>query len=763
MLQRGLWALRVLVAFASTGWFAEPAAAQTDPKGSWGPVIDWEYWIAERADCDPTGQFLACPPPTDPDECTGGLLVGQGCTEPEISHAALMSTGTYAGWFLFWRKELDPDNCSCSRNNRRLWAVDPSHPEDAVRIHFAFENGIFCAGQSWDRLGQLLIAGGITAGCVETETQPAAAYRFRPTSLGEIVYTFPLPTPPEPFFAPKVFQFLRPPVKQQGYMVIGRYYPTVMPLKDEEAQFSSNLKVNGQSASGTIPAGVNLVLGGPPKLQAVGGGALAEGNEVWEAISTDTTSSLEWEHPFIPVDPTGIDSLWLTWTSGQGGSNESWDHNAPHYDETIPEGQLFGEPTMGTYDTYPRLPANYPDRLLDSYPRVFQLTDGEVLICGDVDTSASLSLGDTGATWVIDPDYWEALENGWESWRGPEGSGHVGGGEWHDSFYDSAVLLETLDPIFQTRTYRVLMFGGSRYRPLSDTWEPNIEMWEFNPNPSPQGTESAIVTGTWELKQTDTRFGRVFANAVVLPTGEILIVGGTYNDDFAGQGGHFEGATDPAEPIIYHPGPFQTSGGTVFGAPVVPNVVEGTSTPILPRLYHSVALLLREGRVIAMGGKRKYDVNGVLAGSQLGVNGEDPRYSGQIFTPPYLDFDNNGFAQRPVVDSVDTQILFSSEFSMTVIRDEDSSHVIDRVVLIHPGAVTHHFDQDQRYVELEFTSSGPVASGGDYVETLTVLAPDRDELPAGWYMIFAVEKDLNAPAGKLGYRVPTVGEFVRVK
>jgi hypothetical protein len=757
MLQRGLCALRVLVAFASTGWFAEPAEAQTDPKGSWGPVIDWEYWIAERDPTDPSAMKIACPDANNPTQA-----LGLGNKESEISHAALMSTGTYAGWVLFWRKELDPDNCNCSRNNRRLWAVDPSHPEDAVRIHFAFENGIFCAGQSWDRLGQLLIAGGITAGCVETETQPAAAYRFRPTSLGEIVYTYPLPTPPEPFFAPKVFQFLRAPVKQQGYMVIGRYYPTVMPLKDEESQFSSNLKVNGQSASGTIPAGVNLVLGGPPKLQAVGGGALAEGNEVWEAITTDTTTSWEWEHPFIPVDPTGLDTLWPTWTSGQGGSNESWDHNAPHYDETTPEGQLFGEPA-GTYDTYSRQPANYPDRLLDSYPRAFQLTDGEILICGDVDTSASLSLGEPGATWVVDPDYMEASENGWESWRGPEGSGHVGGGEWHDSFYDSAVLLQTLDPIFQTRTYRVLMFGGSRYRPFSDTWETNTEMWEFNPDPFPPPGESAVVTGAWALKTTDTRFGRVFANAVVLPTGEILIVGGTYEDDFAGQGGHFEGATDPAEPIIYHPGPTQASGGTVFGAPVVPNTVEGTSTPILPRLYHSVAVLLRDGRVIAMGGKRKYDAAGNLAGPQLGISGEDPRHSGQIFTPPYLDFDNNGFAQRPVVDSVDSPILFDTAFNMTVIRDEDPSHVIDRVVLIRPGAVTHHFDQDQRYLELAFTSSGPVASGGDYVETLTVQAPDKNELPAGWYMIFAVERDTQVPLSTLGYRVPTVGEFVRIK
>jgi len=631
-----------------------------------------------------------------------------------------------------------------------------------VRIHFAFENGIFCAGQSWDRLGQLLIAGGITAGCVETETQPAASYRFRPTSLGEIVYTYPWPIPPDPFVAPKVFQFLRRPVKQQGYMVIGRYYPTVMPLKDEVAQFSSNLKVNGQPASGTIPAGVNLVLGGPPKLQAVGGGALAEGNEVWEAITTDPTATWEWEHPLIPVDPTAIDPLWLTWTSGQGGSNESWDHNSPHYDETTPEGQLFGEP-MGTYDTYTRQPANYPDRLLDSYPRAFQLTDGEILICGDVDTSASLSLGEPGATWVIDPDYGETEEDGWESWQGPQGTPPVSGEDWHDSFYDSVVLLQTLDPVQQTepRAYRVFMFGGSRYRPNTDTWETNTEMWEFNPTSA--FINSPIVEGTWNLKKDDAQFGRVFANAVVLPTGEILIVGGTYEDDFAGQGGHFEGATDPAEPIIYHPGPFQSSIGTVFAAPVVPNTVEGTTTVILPRLYHSAALLLRDGRVIAMGGKRKYTVTGALAGPQLGVNGEDPRYSGQIFTPPYLDFQNNGFVQRPVVDSVDTPILFGTTFDMTVIRDEDSSHVIDRVVLIRSGAVTHHFDQDQRYVELEFTSSGPVASGGDYVETLTVMAPGKDELPAGWYMIFAVEKDTQAPANKLGYRVPTVGEFVRIK
>jgi hypothetical protein len=65
-------------------------------------------------------------------------------------------------------------------------------------------------------------------------------------------------------------------------------------------------------------------------------------------------------------------------------------------------------------------------------------------------------------------------------------------------------------------------------------------------------------------------------------------------------------------------------------------------------------------------------------------------------------------------------------------------------VLIHPGAVTHQVDTDQRSVPLSFTGSG-----GSY----TVKAPaSANVAPPGYYMLFALNAD----------GVPSVATWVKV-
>jgi hypothetical protein len=61
---------------------------------------------------------------------------------------------------------------------------------------------------------------------------------------------------------------------------------------------------------------------------------------------------------------------------------------------------------------------------------------------------------------------------------------------------------------------------------------------------------------------------------------------------------------------------------------------------------------------------------------------------------------------------------------------------IDKVVLIRPGSVTHHFDFEQRYVKLEILSNtlGPPAS-------LTLQAPPNEQVaPTGYWMLFLVSQ-----------------------
>jgi fibronectin type 3 domain-containing protein len=139
-----------------------------------------------------------------------------------------------------------------------------------------------------------------------------------------------------------------------------------------------------------------------------------------------------------------------------------------------------------------------------------------------------------------------------------------------------------------------------------------------------------------------------------------------------------------------------------------------------PRLYHSVAVLLPDGRVYVSGG-----------GGDPGVN--DQR-SAQIFSPPYLFK-----GARPTIDSAPATGKYGA--SMFVGTPDAAS--ISRVSLIRTGSVTHAFDQNARATSLSFTQT----AGG-----LEVSMPsNRNDVPPGYYMLFLVN----------GQGVPSVASFVR--
>jgi hypothetical protein len=125
-------------------------------------------------------------------------------------------------------------------------------------------------------------------------------------------------------------------------------------------------------------------------------------------------------------------------------------------------------------------------------------------------------------------------------------------------------------------------------------------------------------------------------------------------------------------------------------------------------------------------------------------------YSGELYSPPYL-FQG----PRPTIDNLPqgSQQAFNAAFGVDVTSQEGG---IARVVLLRPAALTHHFDSDQRYIELAFTGGGTTAG----LKNLTVTAPPADYGPPGWYMLFVLElKTSGTYAGKL---VPSVARFVKL-
>jgi len=58
------------------------------------------------------------------------------------------------------------------------------------------------------------------------------------------------------------------------------------------------------------------------------------------------------------------------------------------------------------------------------------------------------------------------------------------------------------------------------------------------------------------------------------------------------------------------------------------------------------------------------------------------------------------------------------------------THPVKKVTLTRVSSVTHHFDSDQRFIELDHTGG----TQGGTTSTLTVTAPREDRAPQGYYL-----------------------------
>jgi hypothetical protein len=143
----------------------------------------------------------------------------------------------------------------------------------------------------------------------------------------------------------------------------------------------------------------------------------------------------------------------------------------------------------------------------------------------------------------------------------------------------------------------------------------------------------------------------------------------------------------------------------------------------VPRLYHGTALLLPDGRVVAAGSGDSY--------------GGPNQTTAQFYSPPYLFK-----GARPAITSAPSLIQYASSFIINL----SGSGLISSVALMRPGAVTHQFDEDQRYLNLTFQQSSNV---------LTVNAPANANLaPPGYYMLFVLN-EAGVPSAASWVRLPS--------
>jgi YVTN family beta-propeller protein len=132
----------------------------------------------------------------------------------------------------------------------------------------------------------------------------------------------------------------------------------------------------------------------------------------------------------------------------------------------------------------------------------------------------------------------------------------------------------------------------------------------------------------------------------------------------------------------------------------------------LPRLYHSVGLLLPDASVMVGAG---------------GAPGPYNNTNTEIYYPPYLFAAGGQRAARPAITDAPMQVEVGRNFSLSV----SSASAIARVTFIKTGSVTHGWNMEQRFQDLTFKASG---------NQLTVQAPARaGDAPPGYYMVFVID------------------------
>ena len=205
--------------------------------------------------------------------------------------------------------------------------------------------------------------------------------------------------------------------------------------------------------------------------------------------------------------------------------------------------------------------------------------------------------------------------------------------------------------------------------------------------------EINISTGVAKVTQVGSmHYPRTFANSVVLPNGEVVTVGGqTYGVPFSDH-------TSVLNPELWNPA---TGKFSVMAREAA------------PRNYHSVAVLLPDGRVFSGGGG--------LCGS-CATNHPD----GQIFSPPYLFNANGTLRTRPVIKSAPTTAATGQTISVA------TGSRVSSFSIVRYGEATHATDNDQRRIRLSI-----VSSRGDTYK-LAIPSDPGIALP-GPYMLFALD------------------------
>jgi hypothetical protein len=340
------------------------------------------------------------------------------------------------------------------------------------------------------------------------------------------------------------------------------------------------------------------------------------------------------------------------------------------------------------------------------YPTVTTLSDGRVLVTGGRDDIVSTSA-------IATPELYDPA-SGWHSLTGATSNAAYGTANWYYPRAWSAPDGRVFVAARGGRTFFVDPAGNGTVAetPLAlaagGVWYPDVM---FQPGRilsvrrSAQAQVINLNAGAPTAMNTSALSqDRIWSSATVMADGNVLVSGGSTVEN-------------KAVDVAYH---------TELWNPTTGLWTVGASASRM-RLYHSISLLLPDGRVLTAGG---------------GAPGPVSNLNAEIYEPPYLfKADGSGtLAARPTIQSMPLQTAWGRSFNVQV----QSATAVSKVALVRTGSPTHSFDFDQRYLVPAFTQSG---------STVSVQAPANARLaPPGNYLLFVFD----------GTGVPSVARIVRL-
>ncbi|KAJ7543452.1 hypothetical protein O6H91_09G039000 [Diphasiastrum complanatum] len=261
---------------------------------------------------------------------------------------------------------------------------------------------------------------------------------------------------------------------------------------------------------------------------------------------------------------------------------------------------------------------------------------------------------------------------------------------------------------------QVLVCGGSQFgaflkpsafSPASQTCG---RMTVTDPNP------------TWTIENMPTR--RNMGDMILLPTRDVLIINGA-SDGCQGWG---NAKTPVLNPFLYKP---SAAAGKRFST---------LTATTIPRVYHSTANLLPDGRILVAGSNTHqfYTFTGNFP-TELRI---------EAFSPAYLSGKKQKY--RPTIVNAPAFVGYNSRFTITVTLLTAPKGLLELNLASAPF-VTHSFAQGQRMLNLAVTKQARRAGGS--VRITATAPPNAVIAPSAYYMLFVVNRG-----------IPSVGAWVHV-